>query len=606
MVKKVGKLQAELGLDKKKFDRGMKDAGKQGSQFGKVMKRIGGVLAAAFAIHKIVQWGRAVYQAYQVQKEAEVKLATVIKQRMGLGDKVVQSLKKQAAEYQKIGIIGDEIQLSGLQQLATFLKQKESLESLLPAMNNLLAQQKGNNATAQDAVGIANMMGRVLAGQVSALSRVGITFSEAQEKALRYGNELEKSAALSEVIYDNVGNMNEELGKTDLGKVQRWKNAWGDFKEMLGAKLVPILGKVAEWGLKALPKIGEGFRAIARPVVAVINYFIDLYNESTAFRAIVEGIKFTFKVVFGFIKLQIKNVVDAFVGLGKILKDVFTGNFKAIGGHAKEAFEGIKENAEDYGQDVATAWNKMMENMTKKPHIQLIEIRARGAGEITTGEGSKKTAAKGPSLMPTLKSRGLAVPAGAELVDMGKMRTAHEVIGETRAKLAALNAEMMATSGLTAMIFDGMAGSIQDAFNETGSVLENFGKFFIDFIKQMIFRLVAATIAATALAAAISFVTGGLGTAGGVTFGTSFKNIFGKFSGFGDVLGFQKGGIVPPGFPNDTFPAMLSSGERVLTPSQIRNIEPQTMRFRFEEIGIRNNTIWLAVKEADRKHRNSY
>ena len=33
-----------------------------------------------------------------------------------------------------------------------------------------------------------------------------------------------------------------------------------------------------------------------------------------------------------------------------------------------------------------------------------------------------------------------------------------------------------------------------------------------------------------------------------------------------------QGGIVPPGYPHDTYPAMLSSGEAVFTSSQMRNL----------------------------------
>ena len=96
MAKIVGQLKAILGLDKKKFDRGLKDAKKQGSKFGSAMKKIGGILAWAFAVTKIVQWAKALKQAYQVQMEAEIKLATIMKQRMGLGKAAVNDLKRQA------------------------------------------------------------------------------------------------------------------------------------------------------------------------------------------------------------------------------------------------------------------------------------------------------------------------------------------------------------------------------------------------------------------------------------------------------------------------------------------------------------------------------
>ncbi len=106
--------------------------------------------------------------AYAVQETAETKLMTVMRQRMGATDEEIQSIKDLASAQQEIGVIGDEVQLSGAQQIATFLKEKSSLETLMPAMNNLLAQQKGLNATTGDAVSVGNLMGKAMMGQVDA------------------------------------------------------------------------------------------------------------------------------------------------------------------------------------------------------------------------------------------------------------------------------------------------------------------------------------------------------------------------------------------------------------------------------------------------------
>ncbi len=103
--------------------------------------------------------------AYTIQKQAETQLETVMRQRMDASDAEIQSIKDLASAQQELGIIGDEVQLAGAQQVATFLTQKSSIETLLPAMNNLLAQQKGFAATGSDAVNIANMMDKAMQGQ---------------------------------------------------------------------------------------------------------------------------------------------------------------------------------------------------------------------------------------------------------------------------------------------------------------------------------------------------------------------------------------------------------------------------------------------------------
>ena len=174
-------------------------------------------------------------RAYQVQLVAETQLQTIMRQRMGANDEMIQSVKDLCSAQQELGVIGDEVQLSGAQQMATFLKSKQSLDVLIPAMNNLIAQQNGLNATNQDAVSIGNMMGKAMQGQVEVLQRVGITFTDAQKQVLQFGTESERAAMLAQVITDNVGNMNAELAKTDAGKWKQTENYLGDIKEQLGA-----------------------------------------------------------------------------------------------------------------------------------------------------------------------------------------------------------------------------------------------------------------------------------------------------------------------------------------------------------------------------------
>ena len=183
--------------------------------------------------------------AYTVQIQAETQLATVMRQRMQATDADINAIKKLASEQQKLGVVGDEVQLAGAQQIATFLTQRRSIETLLPAMNDLLVQQKGLKATGNDAVAVANLMGKAMQGQTSALKRVGITFSEAQAKVMQYGTESERSAMLAQIITDNVGHMNAEVAKTDVGKLKQQANALGDVKEGWGAVAMSVQPYVA-------------------------------------------------------------------------------------------------------------------------------------------------------------------------------------------------------------------------------------------------------------------------------------------------------------------------------------------------------------------------
>lgn len=179
-------------------------------------------------------------ETYGHQEDAELKLETIMRQRMKATEEDTDAVKKYASAQQKLGVVGDEVQLAGAQQIATFVNQRSTLEALIPAMNNLLVQRKGLNGTEEDAVEIGNLMGKAMQGQTTMLQRVGITFSDAEAKAIKYGNEQQRAAMLAEVITNNVGEMNAEFAKTDAGKAKQMANAFGDMKEQVGKVLTPM------------------------------------------------------------------------------------------------------------------------------------------------------------------------------------------------------------------------------------------------------------------------------------------------------------------------------------------------------------------------------
>lgn len=214
-----------------------------------------GAIATAVSVPIIAGINKAM-DAYMVQSAAETKLTEIYRTRMGVTQQAAQATIDYAGALQKQGVIGDEVLLSGAQQLATFAQYPGTINALLPAMGNLLAQQKGVNATAQDATQIGNLMGKVLQGQTGALKRVGITFTEAQEQVLKYGTEEERAAMLAQVITDNVGNMNAVMAQTPEGQIQQMKNAMGDLAEQIGATLAPVLADVANWiSSNLMPKL---------------------------------------------------------------------------------------------------------------------------------------------------------------------------------------------------------------------------------------------------------------------------------------------------------------------------------------------------------------
>lgn len=214
--------------------------------------------AALFSLRFIKSFADESRAAWNVQLEAEERLTQVMRNTMDATDEQIAATKQWASELQKVGVIGDEVTLSGLQELATYIGDPESLKSMSVVLDDMLAQQYGLNATAESAVSIATMLGKVLEGQTSALSRYGYSFTEAQEQLLKFGTEEQRVATLADVVEQSVGGMNAALAQTDAGRIKQLDNEIGDIKEEfgkafteLGVAALPIFKLLAQ-GLSAL------------------------------------------------------------------------------------------------------------------------------------------------------------------------------------------------------------------------------------------------------------------------------------------------------------------------------------------------------------------
>jgi hypothetical protein len=218
--------------------------------------------------------------AFMAQAEVETKLEQVMRNTMSASEAEIQSIKALASAQQRLGVIGDEVALAGAQELATYMKKTESLKGLLPVLNDIVAQQYGYNATAEGAVSIATMLGKVFEGQTSALSRYGYSFSEAEEELLKFGNEEERVAMLAEVIGRSVGGVNAALAQTPTGKYKQLTNDIGDLKESVGKALMPVKGLVS-----ALAETGMAVAGVTRLAVVTKTVSGVIGRASVAMKA---------------------------------------------------------------------------------------------------------------------------------------------------------------------------------------------------------------------------------------------------------------------------------------------------------------------------------
>ena len=388
-------------------------------------------------------------KSYQQQEIAETQLTTVMRQRMGATDEEIASIKQLASEQQKLGVVGDEVQLAGAQQVATFLKEKSSIDTLLPAMNNLLAQQHGVNSTTNDAVSVANLMGKAMQGQVSALTRVGITFSEAEAQVLKYGTESERAAVLAQVITNNVGDMNAQLAATDSGRQAQLANKLGDIKEQLGAlangamPFVTIASSTIT-ALASITTLSSGIKTLTTTVYASVKAFA----VSTA--AVIKN-----KVATAAAAVAQKTVAiatKAWTAVQKVLNLVLSANpigivITAIGGLVA-ALVAAYNNSEDFRNICNQVWgvikplaDAIMGSLVKA--FQWLIDKAKQAWEWLSnilGLGGKKA-----EVTVDVKTTGGGVDVDALA---GKYANAGKITGTGGSKKASTGAAAAEPSGI--------------------------------------------------------------------------------------------------------------------------------------------------------------
>lgn len=246
--------------------------------------------------------------SYNAVQQANTQLTTVMRQRMGATEEDIKKVNEVIGVQSKLGVIGGTIQKTGAQQIATFLKEKGTLEQLIPAMNDLLAQQKGLNATQEDARSVANLMGKAMTGQTSALRRVGITFSEAQENIMKYGTEQQRAAMLAQIITDNVGHMNAQLGKTDAGQLKQAEMQFAAIKVQIGEL-------VSKW----LPKI-----TFAAQALTIVNSMISLGNSIKGATMVIANFGITTKAVNA-VCIGFRASVVGLTAVTRVMQAAFTG-----------------------------------------------------------------------------------------------------------------------------------------------------------------------------------------------------------------------------------------------------------------------------------------
>lgn len=224
--------------------------------------------AATAAAAYLVNFGRQSVDAALKAGEVTAKFQQVAKNN-NWTDEEQKSLLSLNKTLGQTGVISGGTLKAAQAQLGTFALTADQVKTLTPALADMIANNKGYNATAQDGVQIANLLGKVMTGSATALSKYGVTMTDAQKKVLQEGSASEKAAMAAQVLEANFGGINKALADTPQGKMTILQHEIAGLKTSVGNDLIAAFGGVGGAVIKMVQAVEPLITAFFDKVAAL-------------------------------------------------------------------------------------------------------------------------------------------------------------------------------------------------------------------------------------------------------------------------------------------------------------------------------------------------
>lgn len=221
---KIADLFVKLGLKDRQFKQGMDGAQKRTNKFGAAMKKVGGIIAGVFAVSAIKRFITSSIRAYDIQIQAERKLAAAIKASGGEVKETFRDYKNFATQLQNISTVGDEATLN---MLSVAQSMGVTGNSAKLAVKEAIALAKAMGMSEQSAI---RYTAALESGNSTMLARYLPTLRAIEDNA-------ERTAKAHELLGNMFSQVTEEAN-SGLGPLRQLENAIGDLKETIGALIV--------------------------------------------------------------------------------------------------------------------------------------------------------------------------------------------------------------------------------------------------------------------------------------------------------------------------------------------------------------------------------
>ena len=253
-----------------------------------------------------------------------------------LNGDMIAKIKQYAPAFHDASISGEEL-VGIIQQTRSGIFSDSGL-ALIQMASKKIREMSSGTAAALDGIGISSkkLQRDLETGAISTFDAIKLVSAKLREIPQ---NSNEVGAVLKDVFGKQGANaglkMIEQLDKmeTSLDKLQDATGGWGkkmkaqkDATAELNKTMSALFdmsdkgfgGMIAQVKLLAT----KWLTALLRGVIDTINYFIDLYNESTAFRALVQSLVVNFKNLWAAVKLAFNLIIDGAKNVGRSLKAI--------------------------------------------------------------------------------------------------------------------------------------------------------------------------------------------------------------------------------------------------------------------------------------------
>ena len=220
-------------------------------------------------------------EAYNDFNAKEVALESLMRSRMGATDEAVESIKNLISAEEQAGVVSKKLQTASLQQLSAYVTETNSLETLLPVLNDYTMQMYGVDATEKQAESAAKLFGKAMKGQTETLRRAGYVTEEQATAIKNAGSETERAALLADYMSQRCANMNEVLAQTDAGQQRKLANSMEEVQREFGEAVSTLKTAFIPVATRVLAVMAR----LATYAAALANSIAKLFGSQSALAA---------------------------------------------------------------------------------------------------------------------------------------------------------------------------------------------------------------------------------------------------------------------------------------------------------------------------------